>query len=211
MNRLEAALRNVMRECHIADLAGVASRIGITQSQLSKILLGKVGLTPKTLRKLVTGISGDVEHRFDILRAHLYDEAERSGFPAALLVIELRNKEENAVSFADVPRELQDQLRDIADQITGGDEDLSDGIRWIATTIQNARRMGAAHFGEPLVAEKQAKFQGKPDSAHGPLSSPTDEVIAEQSKKHTAEPEASRAATSTPPRSHPTVPPRAKK
>jgi hypothetical protein len=191
-----------MAACNIANLSDVADRIGIQKSNLSKILSGDLGLSPTNLRKLVTGISAEPEHQFAILSAHLYDEAERAGFPLGLLGIEFQGRPAAAVTFTDLPAALQQQLRLVADEIRAGDEGLAGTVGWIAGMIGEARVYPAQQHKLALVAE---------DSARGPLSSPTDEVIAAHEKKHKAERAAAPGEPSTRPRSYPTPPPRSKK
>lgn len=140
VNRLQSAVRAVMRDSQLADLSAVAVRVGVSQPQLSRILSGKIGLTPKTLGKLVTGISNVPENQFTLLAAHLYDEAERAGFPLALLKIEFaQGRTKDAITFSDLPEPLQQKLRAVADEIKNGDEGLAGAIDWIAGAIDASR------------------------------------------------------------------------
>lgn len=136
MTRLESAVRAVMAANKVSSLSDVAARIGIQKSNLSKILSGDVGLSPTNLRKLVTGISLDPAHQFEILSAHLYDEADRAGFALDLLRINLRGgKTADGPSFADLPTTVQRQLRRLADEIKNGDEGLAGALAWLTGVL----------------------------------------------------------------------------
>lgn len=205
MNRLEAAVRAVMTARNLANLSDVAARIGLQKSNLSKILLGQLGVSPTNLRKLVTGISEEPEHQFAILSAHLFDEAERSGFPLALLAVEMRGQEgAGVVSFADLPAQLQRQLRLIGDEVKDGDDGLGGTVAWLAGMIDEHRmRYPVTREGLALVAEG--------DTSRGPFSSPTDEVIREQERRGRAGRGAGSGGSATPGRNPPTRPHPARK
>jgi hypothetical protein len=140
MNRIEPALRAVMTEAKIANLVELSAKIDLPKSSFSKIFTGDIGLSPANLRKLVSGTSSRREHQFEILRAHLLDEVDRSGFPSAELSIELRNAPKAGEDFSDVPHDLQKILRTVADQITKrGDVDLNAGLKWTAAAIEEGQ------------------------------------------------------------------------
>lgn len=199
MNRLESAVRAVMRECHLANLSDVADRIGVPKSNLSKILSGQLGLSPTNLRKLVSGISGERVHQFTILSAHLYDEAERAGFALPLLDIQFENRRSgDGISFTDLPEDLQRNLRLLGDEIKNGNDELRGTLEWITGMIRTSRGVypqGPHQSSHPLAAE--------PETSHGPvIGSP----VAEEIAKAKAGGGGGRSPGATPPRRDPSAP-----
>lgn len=188
MKRLESAVRAVMQLQGIDQLSAAAARCGLTISQLSKILRGDIGLSPDNLRKLVTGLSPDPAHQFQILASHLYDEAERSGFDLSHLTISYAGGAESGITFSDLPTSLQTELRTIGDRVKDGDDDLGGAISWFARAITprsvpridpdfpnidiDAPRMAAEDgpsglsIADQVVAAEQAMRQKKPSAPY---------------------------------------------
>lgn len=158
MNRLESAVRAVMHSLGIDQLSAAATRCGLTISQLSKILRGDIGLSPENLRKLVTGLSSEPHHQFQILSAHLYDESERSDFDLSLLKIVFAGSLETPVTISDLPEGLQRELRTIGDRVKDGDKDLGGTVSWLAAAING---MPAEQLDEGLMAAEDSAKPGE--------------------------------------------------
>lgn len=140
-----------MKLLDIENLSSAATRCGISLSQFSKIIRGDIGVSPENLAKLVTGLSSDPVHQFQILKAHLYDEAAKAN---RQLAEQIRIEMDNATSpvgFSDLPANLQMHLRAIADRIQSGDRDLAGTIQWLAQSITALAAL-------PLAAEEQAPY-----------------------------------------------------
>ena len=156
-----------MRANGTTNVSDFAQRVGIIKSALSKILLGQVGLSPANLEKLVTRSSPDPEHQYTILSAHLYDVAERSGFPLELLEIRFVGDQGDKVPLDDVSDDLRAKFRSIADQINAGDPDLGSTISWITGKI-DASQLEDGHFGNMQAAEELAEYNLSPQSTDHP-------------------------------------------
>ena len=169
MNRLESAIRSVMRDIGLQQLPEVADKIGITKSALYKILRGDVGVTPESLRRLV-GVSSEPRHQFVILSAHLYDQAERGSDLVGKISIEFIDTP-SGICFSDFPERLQYELRAIGDRIKDGDADLGAAISWLARAVEQPIGVSTEeHFADasealPLAAEDQATYDIKPPAA----------------------------------------------
>ncbi len=217
MNRLEEAIRAVMVSQKIANHSEAATRIGIQKSALSKIILGQVGLSPGNLRKLVLGISDKPEDQFEILRAHLFDEAERSGFAVRDVKIELEGKTPSAINFGDLPIDLQYMLHDLGDEIVRNDDkDLHTALKWLTSAVQTQRSYLAGeklpdarqHF-SPLAAE-DAGEHSKP-TVVSPIPSSDATALIEAEHKGTEAPAAQSSDSAKRPDIYPTRPRRVKK
>ena len=163
MNRLEPAVRAVMVSLNIAQLSDAAQRTGIPKSALSKILRGDIGLSPENLQKLVNGLSSEPAHQFEILKAHLYDEAARGSTTLAPVIqIRMGDATDGQVGFSDLPLRMQRQLRAIADRVQSGDKDLGAALQWLASSIDMLSAL-------PLAAEEQAPYDAKPRDPAGDI------------------------------------------
>lgn len=161
MNRLEPAVRGVMQSIGLKQLSEAADKTGIRKSALSKIFLGQIGLSPENLHKLVNGLSDEPAHQFQILAAHLYDEAERgSRALATRMRIQMADVDADDIGFSDLPGALQRQLRVIADRVQGGDQDLGAAVGWLAGSIRSIETLG-------LAAEDQSRYGGPDDDLPG--------------------------------------------
>jgi hypothetical protein len=137
MNRIEAAIRGVMSAQNIEQLNAAAAKVGIPQSQLHKIITGKIGLSADNLKKLVLKLSDEPQDQFRILSAHLYEEIERSGFDFSRIKIQFSEVESTDIPFSDLPPILQHDMRTLGDEIINGNTDLGGTIHWLAALIDS--------------------------------------------------------------------------
>lgn len=90
MNHLGTVLANILAEENLSQRE-LAERCGITPTTLHSVIRHGRPCSPDTLRQLCGAVSSNLRWRYEVLLAHLRDEADRSGMDPAALLIQYRD------------------------------------------------------------------------------------------------------------------------
>jgi hypothetical protein len=163
MNNLSTAIIGILSR-QGRKYADLVKASGISSSALSQIVNG-TPCSPGNLTRLMEHISPHSEERAELIRAHLFDELERSGVPVGLVHISTPSEDRESLRGI-LTSEVYGWLYSIAVAIAEGNDEFEGIVEELA------------HLARRLKKEKNWEYGGQAaeDSREYPANGSTNSI-----------------------------------